>query len=325
MIVLRTKVVFKSWMYLLLSAFLSGCTSENSSTESAQSEMAVETEDGEQEVFLESGEFTFVHDGISRTYILYVPENLPANSPLLFVNHGYGSNASFIRYYSEMDRVAAENNFAVVYPNGLPDEAGQQFFHIGYESNGDVDTDDVSFLRDLANYLTSSSLLDSRNVFSTGMSNGADMSFLLACEAPQTFRAVAPVTGTMMDDNLADCVHNTPMPVLAINGTADSITWYDGDMENWGGYGPYLSTPDVIAYWVQHNQLDQLETTSLEDKDPNDGSRVVWERYWSQSTEAEVWLYRVENGEHDWPGSFGNNDIDSSREIWSFLSRFVVE
>ncbi|MEZ7999889.1 MAG: hypothetical protein QMC39_07945, partial [Flavobacteriales bacterium] len=33
----------------------------------------------------------------------------------------------------------------------------------------------------------------------------------------------------------------------------------------------------------------------------------------------QVWLYTVNGGGHDWPGAFGNMDIDSSREIWSFF------
>ena len=37
----------------------------------------------------------------------------------------------------------------------------------------------------------------------------------------------------------------------------------------------------------------------------------------------EVRLYEVINGGHDWPGSSGNMDIESSEEIWSFFSQFI--
>jgi polyhydroxybutyrate depolymerase len=32
----------------------------------------------------------------------------------------------------------------------------------------------------------------------------------------------------------------------------------------------------------------------------------------------------VYNGEHDWPGAFGNYDISSNIEIWKFFSRYDI-
>ena len=34
---------------------------------------------------------------------------------------------------------------------------------------------------------------------------------------------------------------------------------------------------------------------------------------------------KVINGDHDWPGSFGNMDINASEEIWDFVSQFNLE
>ena len=38
----------------------------------------------------------------------------------------------------------------------------------------------------------------------------------------------------------------------------------------------------------------------------------------------EVWLYKVINGGHDWPGASGNMDINSSQEIIDFFYRFHI-
>ena len=38
----------------------------------------------------------------------------------------------------------------------------------------------------------------------------------------------------------------------------------------------------------------------------------------------EVWLYEVVNGGHDWPGAWGNMDINASAEIWGFLDQFSI-
>lgn len=33
---------------------------------------------------------------------------------------------------------------------------------------------------------------------------------------------------------------------------------------------------------------------------------------------------KVINGDHDWPGTFGNMDIDASNETWKFVSKFNI-
>ena len=35
-------------------------------------------------------------------------------------------------------------------------------------------------------------------------------------------------------------------------------------------------------------------------------------------------MYEVVNGGHDWPGAWGNMDINASAEIWGFLDQFSI-
>ena len=37
-----------------------------------------------------------------------------------------------------------------------------------------------------------------------------------------------------------------------------------------------------------------------------------------------MWLYTVNGGGHDWPGSDGNMDISASREAWLFFEQLCV-
>ena len=46
---------------------------------------------------------------------------------------------------------------------------------------------------------------------------------------------------------------------------------------------------------------------------------VSFEKYGVEDGCAKVWLYTVSGGGHDWPGAYGNMDIDSSREAWLFF------
>ena len=80
---------------------------------------------------------------------------------------------------------------------------------------------------------------------------------------------------------------------------------------------------DTIQFWVSHNQLENSDLVDVPDTDPDDGSTVVHHRYSSQADNTEVWLYEVIGGGHDWPGAFGNQDIDSSALAWQFFSNYL--
>ena len=38
----------------------------------------------------QDGPFYFTHNNIQREYYLHIPNNLPANSPIVYVFHGWG-------------------------------------------------------------------------------------------------------------------------------------------------------------------------------------------------------------------------------------------
>jgi hypothetical protein len=51
---------------------------------------------------------------------------------------------------------------------------------------------------------------------------------------------------------------------------------------------------------------------------------VVTEKHINGINNNEVWLYKVVNGGHDWPGVWGNMDINVSEEVWNFFSQSLV-
>lgn len=272
---------------------------------------------------LEAQYFNFNHDGIARQYIYYEPEELPANSPLVFVMHGYSGDAYSIQSYAQLNSVADQYGFAVCYPRGTKDEWGNRFWNVGYEFHEGMDVDDADFLIQLAVFLQTEYTLDPSRTFATGMSNGGDMSFFLACEAPGVFRAVAPVCGTIMTANFDNCTE--AIPVFAISGIDDEVTWYNGDPGNIGEWGPYLSIPAIIDHFSTVNGCQNFSSEALPDNNTGDGSTITFERHFEGIGENEVWLYRVDGGGHDWPGASGNMDINTSEEIWHFFSQFSTE
>ena len=266
--------------------------------------------------------FQFNDNGQIRDYFFYRPNSAQDNAPLIFVLHGYSGSAGGIMGYSGMNEVASEHGFAVCYPQGTSDQDGYNFWNVGYAFHQNQPVDDVAFLSSLASYLQNEYQLDSQRTFVTGMSNGGDMSYMLACQASDVFRAIAPVAGCMMEDIYNTC-GDSPVPVLEIHGTNDWVTLWNGDMQNNDGWGAYYSTQDGIDLWVETNGCIDSEHFLLPNPSNSDGSYIINHRYFNCTEYAEVWLYEIVGGGHDWPGSSGNMDIQASEEIWGFFSQYT--
>lgn len=66
--------------------------------------------------------------------------------------------------------------------------------------------------------------VDPKRIFATGISNGAMMSYRLACELSDKIAAVAPVEGAQN----VDCWPSNRISVIVFHGTADRLVPFDG-------------------------------------------------------------------------------------------------
>ena len=265
----------------------------------------------------------FEHDGLTRQYIYYEPENLNQQMPLVFVMHGYTGDANSIRNYSQMNDFADQYGFAVCYPRGTVDGGGNRFWNVGYAFHPNETVDDVGYLTQLAQYLQQSNGLNPDYTFATGMSNGGEMCYMLACQGYDTFKAVAPVAGMILQDILDDCDAAPGIPVFEIHGSQDGVTPLAGDPDNNDGWGSYPSIADTIDYFVEKNGCTTLIEGSVPNTDTSDGSFIVSEKYINGVNENEVWYYKVVGGGHDWPGSGGNMDIEAGEQAWLFFQNYI--
>lgn len=104
---------------LILLTFLAVSCSQEEEEEVSHSQ----EEEVSQEVSLCNDCLTFDHNGTERTYYLHIPDNLPANAPLVLYLHGYHGDATVYKNHG-FDNIADANGFAVVYPQGLIDATG---------------------------------------------------------------------------------------------------------------------------------------------------------------------------------------------------------
>ena len=281
---------------------------------------------------------TIIHEGIEREYIVHVPENLNNDSPIVFVIHGYTGTAEGIAAYSGMNSIADREGFIAVYPQGTIDSYGNAFFNVGYEFNDDSPINDVSFIRELVKSISQEFNLKRKRAFATGMSNGGDMSYLLACTSSDLFKAVAPVAGVLMKGLKDSCKFNSPVPIFEIHGTADKISLFEGDLNNEEGWGAYYDLPSTIDFFAERYQLANKSIKQITSKESGADYDIFFERHWSDDLEEEVWMYRIENGRHVWPGikfnwwnnplaryyfGSGNEDINASEEVWAFFKKYL--
>ena len=279
-----------------------------------------------------------IHEGVEREYIIHVPENLNQDSPIVFVIHGYTGSAEGIAAYTGMNNIAEREGFIAVYPQGTIDSNGNTFFNVGYEFNDDSPINDVSFIRELVRSISQEFNLKRKKAFATGMSNGGDMSYLLACTSSDLFKAVAPVAGVLMKGLKDSCELTSPVPIFEIHGTADKISLFEGDLNNEGGWGAYYDLPSTIDFFAERYQLTNKSVKQMTSKESGADYDIFFERHWSDDLEEEVWMYRIEDGRHVWPGiklnwwnnplawfyfGSGNEDINASEEVWAFFKKYL--
>lgn len=261
------------------------------------------------------------HNGIVRSYILYVPAIYSANVavPLLFNFHGYTSNASQQIVYGNFRPIADTANFIIVHPEGTLDATGNTHFNVGW---GGSSADDVGFTAALIDSISSSYAIDQARIYSVGMSNGGFMSLLLACTLSEKIAAVGSVTGSMTPTMINSCNPSHSMPVIQIHGTNDATVPYSG------GAGWTASIPNVLNYWVSTNNCNPTPImVDLPNTNLNDASTVEKYTYVNGDNCSQVVHYKVLDGGHTWPGSSivlaGTNlDFKASKEIWSFIRNY---
>ena len=268
---------------------------------------------------------TFPHDGLDRQYRIHIPDQVADTAALVLALHGYsGNNRDMMNNYGWME-LADERGFVVAFPNGTQDQWNNRFWDVDYDFHQGLDIDDDGFLASLAVHLQQLHGLDPDRTFVTGFSNGAEMCFQLACRESETFVAFAPIIGMMMDTLFTNCDPAVARPILSVNGTEDDVTLFEGDMNNTGGWGAYRSIPETMAFWANILGTTSFERTYLPDTDPNDGSTVRLDVYSSLQHDRELWYYLVFGGDHDWPGKWGNMDIDATLEVWNFFDSLSEE
>jgi polyhydroxybutyrate depolymerase len=260
-------------------------------------------------------------DGTDREYLLSIPPSYNASkrAPLLFNFHGLGSDMQQQALYSGLNQKAGAEGYVVITPNGSGNALRRWSFPPLPGSAADV-----NFVKTMLATTQRTLCIDPKRIFSTGISNGAIFSTVLACALPGRLAAIAPVAGVNATDV---CGTGTPpTAVLAFHGTADPIVPYNG--------GAYFSgvnarrtagiqaqpVDDAVANWARFDGCGTPATTTAVAGD------VEHITYPDCPPSGTVELYRVVGGGHTWPGSIPiarlgptTSSIDASALMLAFF------
>ncbi|HWR64199.1 MAG TPA: PHB depolymerase family esterase [Candidatus Thermoplasmatota archaeon] len=276
-------------------------------------------------------------DGLQRTYRIHIPPELPVNSTsaLLFVLHGGGGTGEGMERSLTLggfNAIADQQNCIVVYPDGI-----EKNWNDGRKNVSDPahqqNIDDVGFFAILIENLSQEFNIDPHRIFVTGISNGAMMSYRLACEIPEKIAAIAPVAGALPIDLLSLNISDASISVCVISGTHDPLVPWEGGLVGFprNPRGIVLSVPESVLFWVSHNNCSSPpNSTVLPDRDPTDHTWVQKDTYSNGANATEVTLYTIYNGGHTWPDGYQyfpesligrtTHDINANTVIWDFFS-----
>jgi polyhydroxybutyrate depolymerase len=240
--------------------------------------------------------------------------------------HGRGGSGEDIAELTNFSNLADENNFIVLYPDGLDNQWNYVKDVSGYSS---MTHDDTGFLLALLDEVSGQYSIDEKRIYVAGFSNGGFMTQRLACDASERFAAFASVAAAGFGGMPELCKTPSPLSILLVHGTLDAVIPWQGMVRGNG----YMLAPvtDTLAFWSQYASCEgEVTDTALPQKGESPETNVTLFSV-GCTHDNEVLLYAVQGGGHNWPGvddlmsqdwaGTTNMDIRASEVIWEFFSR----
>lgn len=246
-------------------------------------------------------------DRRERCWIEHRPASLVGPAPLVIDLHGWTDTAEEQRAMSGFERLADDEGFTVVWPQGLVQSwnAGR----LCCDPAAFNDFDDVGFLRTLVGLLvTTDEHIDPTRVYVTGLSNGCAMTQRFALEAADIVAAGACMSHYLLnrygDGRIA-------APLMELHGTADDVVLYDRD--------PFFGTGARQNF----DRLASIDHCTGAPEVTEQTAQVTIETHTSCADGAQVALVTVAGGGHHlYLGD--QSEVDTTRIAWEFMRRFSL-
>jgi polyhydroxybutyrate depolymerase len=272
---------------------------------------------------------SFDYKAESREVLLYAPSKRTSRVPLVFCLHGGGGTPFTASRQMKMEDTAEKYGFMAVYPTS--GKKGCWNVGLRNDKRRQSHADDVGFISYLIDWLVKNAGVDKNRVYVTGLSNGAMMSYQLACSLSEKIAAIAPVGGAMMNRNL--CSRENPVAVFHVHGVEDKLVPYTGGstqsvfLKMAGVSDDFSSLSDSMKFWKSANGCNEKNPPVLSD----DGQCHFCH---GDSGYDVKWCLLKEHG-HSWPGGIyllehqwwkkmvgPISDYPLNEKIWEFFTQY---
>lgn len=269
--------------------------------------------------------------GRTRIYLIHVPPSYSPGEPMPVVLnfHGGAGNASSQIELTGMNETADKAGFIAVYPAGT----GRLKMFLTFNAGSccgyarDEDVDDVEFVDGLLEDLEKVFCIDRDRIYATGHSNGAMMSYRLACDLSDQIAAIAAVAGPIGVDS---CKPDRAVPILHFHGTADECAPIKGGAGKSKSAGTFRSVDSTISKWQKIDGCDAKPKTTY------DKGNVVCTTYGGCEGGAEITLCTIKGGGHAWPGGTKypaekicggklSDEISANEFMWEFFEKHSLD
>lgn len=232
----------------------------------------------------------------TRNMIVYAPQNLPQNRPLIISMHGFRQDAPYQQAQAKWEPIADTAKFVVVYPNAI-------------EKRWDITgTSDIDFILAIIDNMNSRYGIDRNRVYLSGFSMGGMMSYYAITKIADKIAAIAPISGYMMAGPNTNTTR--PMPIIHTHGTGDDVVAFAG-------------VETCLNAWVKRNGCPEMAkiTKPYPADKPNS---IATKSYWGPGEKgSEIVLMALKDKGH-WISNDIVNGIHTSLEIWKFIQKFSL-
>ena len=244
--------------------------------------------------------------GKDRKYLLYVPNNVKANAPLVISLHGAGGQVETTSHDPDFNAIADKDGFIVAYPQGLqtvfPGLGGMQA--AGWTSTGEENFD-TEFLKAVVEDVDAKYTLDRQRLYCCGFSNGGMMTYVMANTCSHIFAAYAAISGYPINEFHLHHTSWRPVPFLHIHGKADDFV-------------KYALVHNVIEDMVDRNGACPVPTVTTK------SGKYTKNVYEAGEGGFPIIYYEIDGMGHS-PFTNNTEDNSSSQTMWNFFKQYTLD
>ncbi|MDA9865127.1 polyhydroxybutyrate depolymerase [bacterium] len=234
------------------------------------------------------------------TYHILVPEGGAEDLPAVMFLHGAGGTGKGAVNPNGMGRNLNARGYAAIGPNGLVREGrfgAGWYFHPERPKN----RDEIAFLTQVADDAATRFGVDRMKIILGGFSIGGSMASYVACDAPLSFAAYAPVGGSFWRPLPTECTG--PVRLLHTHGWKDKTVPLEGRPLRSG----VIYQGDVwqsMQAWRATNGCDGLRADSF------DTIGDIMIRRWDTCAEGTALEFALHPGGHGIPRGWSDLALD---------------